>query len=119
MSRSVNFYKEVNIEVIDYGYGCEYRHVEYKDNHDTSWSGCNINKLESLFDKYTELKAIPVVGEYTENPYKKIVDPYIMSKYCSAILEHNEDDAVKEDKDRIEYIKFMSDNGYYISLESY
>jgi len=119
MSRSVNFYKEVNIEVTDYGYGCEDRHIEYKDNHGTSWSGWNITKLELLFDKYTELKAIPVIGQYTEDPREKIVDPCIMSKYCSVILEHTEDDAVNEDKDRIEYIKFMSDNGYYISLESF
>lgn len=121
MSIGVNFYKDVELIKHEGGGICGYDYYElkYKDNHSTSWSAGNTIKLGDLFKKYTG-ECLPIhLSEYDENCKDDLVNPNEMVKYCDMVLIHDEDELVSEFEDRLNYIKKMSQEGYYVSYDCY
>lgn len=121
MSIGVNFYKDVEVirhdgvGYFDYDY-CE---LKYKDNHSTSWSSGNIIKLGNLFEKYVG-ESLPIhLSEYDVNCKDELIEPSQMIKYCDIVLSNEEDIMVQRFEYRLNYIKEMSQKGYYVSYDSY
>lgn len=121
ISIGVNFYKDVEVIIHDgVGYfDYDYCELKYEDNHSISWSGGNITKLGNLFEKYTG-EYLPIhLSEYNEDCKDDLIEPSEMIRYCDMVLVHEEDKLVLQFKDRLNYIKNMSQEGYYVSYDCY
>lgn len=98
-----------------FGKDVKYR-VEYLSGDDTSHGYGNRTKLQNIFRKYLNTE-IPTVDDYL---YKKrkinLIEPALMSEYCNKLLSNKNYD-LGNMKDRIEWIKKISDEGYYVSYD--
>lgn len=115
MSTGFNWFKDYKLTPWnDYYYDTDYK-LEYIGGDSTSHSSGNIIKVQNLLEKYGGI-TIPYIDaygldkEYTPN----LINPEIMSKVCKKILENSDVDEV-DMRDRIEWFKKLSDEGYYLS----
>lgn len=85
----------------------------------TSHSYGNRTKLENLFEEVNI--TIPNIPDeiFDDEPEKYIqsllVDPVLMSQKCQELLNSNLD--LKDMRDRITWIKELSDKGYYVAYD--
>lgn len=111
-------YKIIEDEIIiGFGSDIEYR-VEYLDGDSTSHGYGNRSKLQDIFEKYLNIK-IPTINKWGlyNRPILNLIEPSVMSKYCAKLLENKEVYNLEDMKDRIQWIKEISDEGYYISYD--
>ena len=117
MSTGFNWFKTYKIEIDDNQF---YRdvHLEYIGGGDTSHSSGNISKVQNLIEKYGG-KRIPTICEdfiQSEDEKLKLIEPNEMSEICQKILEETDCDKV-DMRDRIEWFKELSDQGYYLTYD--
>lgn len=117
MSIGFNWFKDYKIEIDDNKF---YRDVnlEYIGGNDTSHSSGNIAKVQYLIEQYGG-KRIPSICEdfiKSEDEKLKLIEPEEMSVICQKILAGTECDEVGM-RDRIEWFKQLSDEGYYLSYD--
>lgn len=86
---------------------------------DTSHSYGNVSKLQEIFKKINcEIPTIQYTIDYdthTAEKYiqSKLINPSELSKKCQELLDSDID--LDDMRDRIEWIKELSDDGYYVS----
>lgn len=117
MSTGFNWFKDYTIKIEDNRF---FRDVtlNYLGGNSTSHSGSNIVKVQDLVEKYSG-KEIPVICEdfiKSEDEKLELIEPQVMSQICENILQGNEVDEV-DMRDRIEWFKKLSDEGYYITYD--
>lgn len=92
--------------------------LEYIGGGDTSHSSGNIGKVQYLIEKYSG-KRIPIIcADWidSENYILPLIKPEEMSIICEKILQGTEVDEV-DMRDRIEWFKQLSDQGYYLTYD--
>lgn len=92
--------------------------LEYIDGDSTSHSYGNVIKVQDLLEKYGGVR-IPKVNTYgLYNKYDKpdLIEPKIISEACDKVLQSTEVDEV-DMRDRIEWFKKLSDEGYYLTYD--
>ena len=118
MSIGFNWFKEYEIIYHKLNYWCDYYSVFYDGGDSTSHSSGNIIKVQNLIEKYGG-KRIPQVNEYAINStdYKlDLIEPSEMVEICDKILANTECDEV-DMRDRIEWFKKLSEEGYYLTYD--
>lgn len=109
-----------NIEVRAEIYGMyELADVVYIDGDSTSHSYGNRSKLQNLFREKCDIE-IPTIHEElinSENCKSDLIEPSDMMEYCNKILSAKECDIIWL-RDRVEWIKSLSSQGYYIAYEA-
>jgi hypothetical protein len=115
-----NWFKDYEVvpDMISMGIGTytEYN-LKYIDGDSTSHSYGNRTKLQNIFRKYlnTEIPTIP--DYYQESINVNLIEPSEMSKLCSKLLVNKCDYDLEDMEDRIEWIKKLSDDGYYVTYD--
>jgi hypothetical protein len=117
MSIGFNWFKEYKIEITDELF---YRDVslEYIGGEDTSHSGGNIGKVQDLITMYGGKRIPSICADFIQSEDEKLdlVEPKEMSHICEKILKGKEVDEV-DMRNRIEWFKELSDDGYYLSYD--
>lgn len=103
-----------------FGFCCydEYS-IEYIDCDSTSHSYHNVSLVRNLFEKSIGIQFPKLPNEewIDSKDYKlNLVESCNMSKYCEKILEGAEVDAI-DMRNRFEWFKKLSDQGYYIAYD--
>ena len=92
--------------------------LEYIGGSNTSHSGGNICKVQNLIEKYSG-KTIPIVcADFIDSEDYKLplIEPKEMSNICKKILQGTEVDKAGM-RDRIEWFRQLSDEGYYLTYD--
>lgn len=116
MGLGFNWFKEYEIICSNNGYWYDDYRLFYNDGDSTSHSYGNVDKVQNLIEKYGG-KRIPQVNEYVINStdYKiDLIEPTEMIEICNKILENSDVDEV-DMRDRIEWFKKLSEDGYYLT----
>lgn len=113
MSIGFNWFKDYEFYLVDELYH-DYN-LRYIGGGSTSHSVGNIIKVQNLLEKYGGIR-IPIVDTYGVYNKPELIDPKMMSDVCSKILSATEVDEV-DMRDRIEWFKKLSDEGYYLSYD--
>ena len=120
MGVGFNWFKKYEVvpEVIDMGIG-KYTvyNLEHLDGDSTSHSYGNRTKLQNIFRKYLNIE-IPTIPDYCqEDANVDLIEPTEMSKLCAKLLENKNEYNLENIEDRIQWIKKLSDEGYYVSYD--
>lgn len=120
MSTGFNWFKSYKITVHKGASMFDYddTKLEYIGGGDTSHSSGNIGKVQDLIEKYSG-KRIPYICEdwIDSEDYKlPLIEPKEMSDICENVLCGTEVDEV-DMRDRIEWFKKLSDEGYYLTYD--
>ena len=114
---SIGFYwfKDYQLYLYDEYYG-EYA-LEYLDGDSTSHSAGNIIKVQDLLEKYGGVRISSIrTYDVDENYELDLINPKLMSEICERILKNSDVDEV-DMRDRIEWFKKLSDEGYYLTYD--
>lgn len=118
MSRGFNWFKSYEIYELDPDHWYSDYAVRYLNGDSTSHSCFNISLVQDLLETYGG-KWIPYVNdEFIDSiDYRlDLIEPTEMSEMCDKVLA-----AIPEDHDmreRIEWFKKLSDEGYYLTYDS-
>lgn len=115
MSRGFNWFKGYEIYLADELY--HNYNLRYIDGGSTSHSPGNITDVQDLLEKYGGI-TIPYVETIDVYDIPEFIEPKTMSEVCDVILHTAEVDEVDQ-RDRIEWFKKLSDDGYYLSYDWY
>lgn len=113
MSIGFNWFKNCEIYLADEFYH-EYN-LRYIGGGSTSHSAGNIIKVQNLLEKYGGV-IIPTVDTYGISNKPTLIEPEVMSEACDKVLRSTEVDDV-DMRDRIEWFKKLSDEGYYLTYD--
>ena len=113
MSIGFNWFKDYEIYLADEFYH-DYN-LRYIGGDSTSHSAANIIKVQDLLEKYGEIR-IPTIDTYGVYNKPDLIEPSIMSEVCDKILQSVDVDKA-DMRDRIEWFKKLSDEGYYLSYD--
>ncbi|HAT4302211.1 TPA: hypothetical protein I9089_002316 [Clostridium perfringens] len=118
MSTGFNWFTKYEFIKKEYRIGEIEYNVEYLDGGDTSFSSYNIGKVDDLLEMYGDLWIPRVWDEYGEDPkvIEDLIEPKIMSDVCEKILKDTKVDEVGM-RDRIEWMKKLADEGYYMTYD--
>lgn len=115
MSTGFNWFTDYEIYLSDDYYG-DYA-LCYLDGDSTSHSSGNIVIVQNLLDKYGKVVIPHIPTHDIQEGYEpQLIAPKIMSEVCGKILENSDVDEV-DMRDRIEWFKKLSDEGYYLSYD--
>ncbi len=113
----MHWFKDIQVQTEEYP-TCNLVNIIYVDGESTSHSYGNRVKLQNLFLDVCGTR-IPTFDESTigdGNHDIELIDPDVMVKYCDEILAGKECD-VCDLRNRVEWIRGLSAQGYYISYE--
>lgn len=99
-------------------YWYNYYSLDYIDGGSTSHSAGNITKVQNLIEKYGN-KRIPSINEECIDSVDydlELIEPKEMIEICNKILANTECDEV-DMRDRIEWFKQLSEDGYYLTYD--
>lgn len=92
--------------------------LEYLDGGSTSHSYGNRTKLQNIFRKYLDIE-IPTIPDYCqEDKNVDLIEPAKMYELCTKLLENKKLYDLEDMEDRIEWIKELSEEGYYVSYDT-
>lgn len=115
----MHWFKDIKVQIETYPM-CELTNVVYLDGDATSHSYGNRSRLQDLF--WNECGTyIPTIYEYYidgEDYKSNLIEPSDMVKYCDKILSGEECD-IQDFRERVEWIKSLALQGYYIAYEEY
>jgi hypothetical protein len=118
MGVGFNWFKSYKIieNEIDYGMG-KYKeyNIEYLDGDSTSHAYGNRTKLQNIFDKYLNI-VIPTIPYYGYS--EDLIEPPVMSELCAKLLNNKDVYNLEGMEERIQWIKKLSDEGYYVSYDN-
>lgn len=120
MSTGFNWFKSYKIKIPKGTRMVNYYEstLEYIGGGSTSHSGRNIGKVQDLIEKYSGKEIPTICGDWIESEEYKLplIEPSEMSKICQKVLNGTEVDEVGM-RDRIEWFKELSDQGFYLSYD--
>lgn len=116
-----------NYEILDagetyqaFGYCyCDEYSIKFADCDSTSHSYYNVGLVRELFEKTIGISFPKLPNEewIDSKDYKlNLIEPNDMSKYCEKILNGTEVDNI-DMRERFEWFKNLSDQGYYIAYD--
>ena len=117
MSIGFNWFKEYEIIHCEPDHWYGWYELNYLDGDSTSHSAGNIIEVQDLLEKYGDIRipSIQRLNRYDDDK-PDLVEPNVMSDVCAKILENTDVDIV-DMRDRIEWFKRLSDEGYYLSYD--
>ena len=115
MSRGFNWFRDCEVYLADEFYH-EYN-LKFIGGDSTSHSCGNIIKVQSLLEKYGGV-SIPYIDTYNVSNKPELIEPSMMVSACNKVLQTSEVDEV-DMRDRIEWFKKLSEQGYYICYDWY
>lgn len=94
------------------------KNLEYIGGDNTSHSGHNIELVQDLIEKYSGKRIPEIEPDWikSEDEDLHLIEPKEMSDICQRILDETEVDEVRM-RERIEWFKQLSDEGYYLSYD--
>lgn len=118
MSTGFNWFKAYKIKI---NHKCKFFNdvtLDYIGGGDTSHSAGNIGKMQDIFGKYGGKRIPTICAEFiqSEDEELELINPGEMSKICEKILENKEVDEIGM-RERVKWIKDLSDEGYYFSYD--
>ncbi len=113
MSTGFNWFKKYEIYLADEYYNTY--DLRYIDGDSTSHSPGNIMKVQDLLEKYGNVR-IPYIQCYNVYGEPNLINPKVMSEACNKVLQSTEVDEL-DMRDRIEWFKELSDEGYYLTYD--
>ena len=120
LSTGFNWFKSYKITVHQGTHMFDYDEtkLEYIGGGDTSHSGGNIGKVQDLIEKYGGKRIPTICADWidSEDYELPLINPEEMSSICGEILQGTEVDEV-DMRDRIEWFKQLSDQGYYLTYD--
>ena len=120
MSCGFNWFKSYEITIHRGTAMWEYdeKILDYIGGGSTSYSSHNIAVVQDLIEKYSgkRIPEIEVAWLESEDEDLHLIDPKEMSEICQKILNGTEVDNIDK-RDRIEWFKKLSDEGYYLSYD--
>lgn len=114
-----HWFKDIKVKTECEPYIYAYTKVVYIDGGCTSHSYGNRSKLQDLFMKKCGIY-IPTINEYgieSDDYDFELIEPIKMVEHCKIILSDKECD-IRGFRDRVNWIKSLSTQGYYIAYES-
>lgn len=120
MGVNVNWFKTCKIREYRAAYSVVYDGDDFEC---MSVSYTNRTKLQETIERITG-KVIPTIDEYyefntPEDIYEKLIKPEELSSMMDKVLSSEEMIEDKDDiKDRIEFFKKLSDDGFYITFDA-
>lgn len=117
MSTGFNWFKEYEIMHFGEDHWYDWYELKYSDGNSTSHSAGNIAKVQDLLEKYGGIR-IPSIKRLNRDDGDKpdLIEPKVVSEVCAKILANSDVDEV-DMRDRIEWFKKLSDEGYYLSYD--
>ena len=118
MSTGFNWFKDYEITHHGQGHWYDWYELEYLDGGSTSHSAGNIIKVQDLIEKYGDVRIPSISEQWIDSvDYKlNLIEPTEMVKICNKILSNTECDEV-DMRDRIEWFKELSEEGYYLTYD--
>jgi hypothetical protein len=120
MGVGFNWFKNYKIieENFNVGFGenTEYR-IKYLDGDYTSHAYGNRTKLQNIFHKYLNIEIPTISGCWSSKPNLNLIEPSILSEYCTKLINDYDNYDLEDMTDRIQWIKDLSDEGYYVSYD--
>ena len=118
MSIGFNWFR--NYEITHHDNHCWYSYytLDYLDGDSTSHSAFNVSKVQNLIEKYGNKRIPQINEEYIDsiNYDLNLIEPIEMIEICDKILENTECDEY-DMCHRIEWIKNLSEKGYYLTYD--
>lgn len=114
-----HWFKDIRVRIECEPYIYSYAKIDYIDGDCTSHSYHNRSKLQDLFMKKCGIY-ISTINEYgieSDNYEFDLIEPNKMVEYCETILSDKECDVCGL-RDRLNWIKSLSMQGYYVAYES-
>lgn len=119
MSIGFNWFKNWKITKEEYRIGELEYEIEFLDGGDTSHSAGNITKLQDILLKYGDVE-IPTIWSKVTNTeaelINELIEPREMLEACNNALRHTSED-IEYMRDRLEWIRDLSKDGYYICYD--
>ena len=122
MGRGIDWFKDYRIEKLSVVADCPY-HTDFRlqllDTDGTSHSYGNVSIVWDLFEKITGkiFPTLPYEECIDSEDYKlDLIEPSEMVKLCDMVLSDNRVDEVHM-RDRFEWFKKLSEQGYYIAYD--
>lgn len=117
MSTGFNWFKKYEIIHYEPNHWYDWYELNYLDGNSTSHSAGNITKVQDLLEKYGGI-SIPYVKRLNRSDDSKpyLIEPKVISNVCAEILQNSDVDEV-DMRDRIEWFRKLSDEGYYLSYD--
>lgn len=120
MSYGFNWFKTYKITIHRGTVMWDYddKNLEYIGGDSTSHSGHNIGLVQDLIEKYSGKRIPEIEPDWikSEDEDLHLIEPKEMSDICQRILDETEVDEVRM-RERIEWFKQLSDEGYYLSYD--
>jgi hypothetical protein len=119
MGVGFNWFKDyrINTTEMSIGFGTDVEYsIDYLDGDSTSHSYGNRTKLQNIFNRYLNIEIPTISGYWSTEPDLNLIKPSTMSDYCNKLLS-NKDYELEDMADRIQWIKDLSDSGYYVSYD--
>lgn len=122
MGITFTWFKDVKVDERELGM-FEYNDpVEYIDGDNCNHSPGNVIDLQTIFEKYGDVD-IPCINKYLFSGTKEELISMLIPKenvieICDKFLNNSDEIDPNDMRDRIEWIKKLSEDGYYISYES-
>ena len=122
MGITFTWFKDVKVDERELGM-FEYNNpVEYIDGYDCNHSPGNVIDLQTIFEEYGDVD-IPCINKYLFSGTKEELISMLIPKekvidICDKFLNNPDEIDPNDMRDRIEWIKKLSEDGYYISYES-
>lgn len=105
---------EVIEEELDCGfYKIPIQDIKFVNHFSTSHSYGNRAKLQTIFYKYLGMKIPTIMYDYE----LELINPSTMSKLCDKLLQNEDIYDLEDMRDRIEWIKQISDEGFYVCYD--
>lgn len=119
-------YKIVEHETISPWGGGENKEytLEFIDSNSTDFGYGNASRLNMILKQYgdIEIPHIDDIGYYYKEDIEELanlINPKAVSKVCAKFLNDINEEDEEDLRDRIEWIKEISDEGYFISYDRY
>ena len=120
MGIGFNWFKGYEIIHCEPDHWYNWYELKYLDGGSTSHSAGNIIKVQDLIEKYGNKRIPHISAEWIDSTDYKfdLIEPNEMVKICNKILSNSECDEV-DMRYRIEWLKKLSEEGYYLSYNQY
>ena len=87
--------------------------IKLVNHFSTSHSYGNRTKLQAIFYKYLGIE----IPTFMYNHELELISPSTMSKLCDKLLQNEDIYDLEDMRDRIEWIKQISDEGFYVCYD--
>lgn len=122
MGLTFNWFKDVKADERELGMFEYNDSIEYIDGDNCNHSPGNVIDLQTIFEEYGDVD-IPCINKYLFSGTKEELISMLIPKekvidICDKFLNNPDEIDPNDMRDRIEWIKKLSEDGYYISYES-